>query len=758
MRSVLALVALAACASLGSSAAAEEPDTSVGTAAPTAIFARDENGHTTLRATRLSEPLELDGVLDERVYEDTPAIEDFTQQEPEEGAPSTERTEAWIFFDDDAVYVSGRMWDSHPERMVASEMRRDNPGLWENENFGFVLDTFLDRRNAFMFYISALGGLYDGQVTDERNINADWNTVWEARTGRFDEGWTAEIRIPFKSLRYAESTNWGINLRRRVRWKNEVAYVAPIPRSLGIFGLGQVSEAADLIGIEPPSRKLNLEIKPYATGQLSTDREADPFVENDLDGNFGGELKLGLTRTMTMDFTVNTDFAQVESDVQQVNLTRFSVLFPEKREFFLDGQGLFNFGGISSGRRNAFAASGGGGTSRLTPIMFFSRRVGLSADADVVPIRVGGRLTGSAGDWGIGALQMRTGDGPGEFDAPTDFSVLRVKRNVLRRSYIGVMAARRNPLPEATGTNWTYGIDAAYNPRVELRINAYYAKTDTTGLEGDDESYKGTLNYRGDRYGFWAERLKVGKNFNPEIGFIAREDFARNFVQARFFPRPASIDAVRRFRLFGNIEHIVGGDGELESQVANLRLATDFNSSDIFQVSYRHTLERLDEPFEITDDVTIPPGDYRFGRWNLFARLANQRPVSGQVRASFGPFYDGTRTQARYDGRIELSSRFSMEPRIDLNWVKLPGGDFQTNLIGGRLNFTLTPRAAASALLQYNSSDGSIAANVRLRWEYSPGSDVFLVYNEGRNTLDDGPTSGLLNRSIVFKLTRLVRF
>ena len=387
MRSVRTLAALAASASLATSAPAGDEAASPAATAPVVIFARDDAGHATLRATRLSEPLQIDGVLEERVYREVAAIEDFIQQEPDEGAPVTERTEAWIFFDDDAIYVSGRMWDSHPERMVATEMRRDNFGLWENENFGFVLDTFLDRRNAFMFYVSALGGLWDGQVTDERNFNRDWNTVWEARTGRFGQGWTAEIRIPFKSLRYAKSTTWGVNLRRRVRWKNEVAYVAPIPQSLGGRGLGQMSEAADLIGIEAPPRRLNLEIKPFATGSVTTDREADPFVENDFEGNIGGDLKLGLTRTITLDATVNTDFAQVESDVQQVNLTRFSLLFPEKRDFFLDGQGLFNFGGTSSGRR-------GGGGSPLTPILFFSRRIGLNADAERVPIRAGGRVTG----------------------------------------------------------------------------------------------------------------------------------------------------------------------------------------------------------------------------------------------------------------------------------------------------------------------------------------------------------------------------
>ncbi|HJN93491.1 MAG TPA: DUF5916 domain-containing protein, partial [Dehalococcoidia bacterium] len=311
------------------------------------VVSRDPQGRVTVRATRVPEPILLDGQLDEDVYTAVPAGSDFIQQDPSEGAPATERTEVWVFFDDRNVYISARCWDSHPERMVANELRRDHTNLAFNENFAIVLDTFYDRRNSFMFHTNPLGGLTDALTTDERNFNKDWNTVWDVKTGRFEQGWIVEMAIPFKSLRYTSAPEqvWGVNFRRSVRWKNEISYLTPIPASYGMAGISRVSQAATLVGIETPGGAKNLEIKPYAISTLTTDRAAEPMRSNDLGGNLGFDLKYGLTRSLIGDFTYNTDFAQVEDDEQQVNLTRFSLFFPEKREFFLEGQGIFAFAG-----------------------------------------------------------------------------------------------------------------------------------------------------------------------------------------------------------------------------------------------------------------------------------------------------------------------------------------------------------------------------------------------------------------------------
>ena len=304
----------------------------------------------TIRAVRIPEPLRLDGRLDETYYSTIPAISDFIQQEPDEGEPATEKTEAWILFDDRNIYIAARCWDSHPERDIANEMRRDGQNINQNENFSVIFDPFHDRRNGLMFQTNSLGGLRDMAVTDEGNPSLDWNTVWDARTGKFDQGWTVEIVIPFKSLRYREGPDnvWGINLRRIVRWKNEHSFLAPIPAFLQQRGLFSVSLAANMVGLEVPTTGRTLELKPYGITGVRSDLTATPASVNKREGDLGFDVKYGLNRSLTFDFTYNTDFAQVEDDAQQVNLTRFNLMFPERREFFLEGQGIFSFGGTAA--------------------------------------------------------------------------------------------------------------------------------------------------------------------------------------------------------------------------------------------------------------------------------------------------------------------------------------------------------------------------------------------------------------------------
>ena len=335
---------------------------------PPEVISRDAAGRATVRAIRLSEPLDLDGTLDERVYQDVPALSDFVQVEPVPGAPASERTQAWVFFDDDNIYISGLCWDSAPEsQWVANEMRRDNLNVVQNENIAFLLDTFYDRRNGIVINLNPIGGRTDGQVTDERSYSGDWNPIWDFQTGRFEQGWTFETAIPFKSLRYrpGQAQIWGLNIRRQVRWKNEVSYLVPMPPARGAGAIFQASMAATLVGLEVPAGSRNLEIKPYAISELTSDRNAAPQVSNDLAGDVGFDVKYGVTQSLVGDFTVNTDFAQVEADEQQVNLTRFSLFFPEKREFFLENQGLFAFGGART-----FSPRGGGGD---TPVLFYPK-------------------------------------------------------------------------------------------------------------------------------------------------------------------------------------------------------------------------------------------------------------------------------------------------------------------------------------------------------------------------------------------------
>jgi len=331
-----------------------------------ATMARTDQGRVTVRAVRLAEPLNVDGVLDEDVYQ-TPPISGFLQSVPLAGETATERTDAWVFYDDENFYLVCRCWDSAPpEDWIANEMRRDTNQLRQNDTFGALVDTFHDRRNGFNFYTNPLAARAEHTVTDEGNPSMDWNPVWSVRTGRFDGGWTAEMAIPFKSIRYlsGEGQTWGVQIRRYIRRKNEFSFLTHVPASSGgSFSIFRVSAAADLVGLDLPSAGSNVEIKPYATSSLTSDRTQTPAISNHADGDLGGDLKLGITANITADLTYNTDFAQVEVDERQVNLTRFSLSFPEKREFFLEGRGTFDFGRASfRGGGGGFGGGGAGGS------------------------------------------------------------------------------------------------------------------------------------------------------------------------------------------------------------------------------------------------------------------------------------------------------------------------------------------------------------------------------------------------------------
>ena len=729
-------------------------------------IARDATGRATVRAVRLTEPLRLDGVLDEGMYETVPSFGDFIQQVPDEGAPSTERTEAWVFYDDGNVYIGARLWDSAAEsEWVANEMRRDSFQLVRNERFGATIDTFYDRRNGVSFMVNPIGGFVDFQLTDEGSPNIDWNPIWDVRTGRFDGGWTVEMEIPFKSLRYRPGASqvWGLQLIRNIQWKNEQTFLNPVPISGGP-GDFRVSAAGTLTGVEVPGGNRTFEIKPYAIGSLATDVNAVPLVSNDGDGNFGFDVKYGITENLTADFTYNTDFAQVEVDEQQVNLTRFSLFFPEKREFFLEGRGIFDFG-----RGAPFGGGGGpgGGTRRPggggffgggdVPTIFFSRRIGLER-GQTVPILGGGRLTGKVGKFSIGAVNMQTDDALGANAMSTNFTVLRVKRDILRRSSIGGIYTGRSVTTAGTGSNEVYGVDGAFSFYDNVNFNGYYARTQTPGLVGDDASYQGVFTYNGDLYALQLDHLFVGDNFNPEVGFLRRDDFRRTFATGQYSPRPRSLRAVRQFIFGGSLDYIENGAGQVETRIAQARFSTELENSDRFGFDIQDNYELLVRPFPIASDVTIPVGPYAFQDVFVSYSMGAQRRFSGTFSIQRGEFFSGNITAYGYRrGRIEITPRFSFEPSISVNRIDLPEGQFTSTLVQSRLTYTLTPRTFFGGFLQYNNSTNSLSTNLRLRWEYQPGSELFVVYNDQRETgLRGSPL--LQNRAFIVKFTRLFRF
>jgi hypothetical protein len=706
----------------------------------------------TVRAIRSTSPMSVDGVLDEPIYAATPAIGGFVQQEPFEYQPATEQTEAWIFFDERNIYVSARCWESHPERRVANEMRRDTSQLRQNDTFLILFDTFHDRRNGYLFYANAIGGFADSQVTDEGPPNTDWNTVWSVRTADFDGGWTIEMAIPFKSLRYApgREQTWGVNLRRVVRWKNEWSYLAHVPRALTTFrGILKVSSAGTLTGLEAPVDSRVVELKPYALSGLSSDNTVNPPLSRDADARVGGDVKYGLTANLTADLTVNTDFAQVEVDEQQVNLTRFNLFFPEKRDFFLEGAGTFAF----AGRASAGLAAGSGDT----PYLFFSRRIGLDTGL-VVPVRAGGRLTGKVGRTTLGVLNMQTADVEGTPVPDANHTVLRVKRDILGRSAVGAMFTHRSATPGVTGANDAYGVDGSFGFYQNLRMDAYLARTHTEGRSGNDLSYRGFVDYNADRYGLQLERLDVQPNFLPELGFLRRTDFRRNVVLGRFSPRPRRVPHVRKVTAQASLVYTTNTGTRLDTreQVGNFQ--TEFTNSDVASVTYTDTFDRLVRPFAIAPGIRIPVGTYDFHTTQLSYTGGQQRRYSGQVVYEFGPFYTGSRQSiALNTARLEVTPQLSVEPGLSANWVDLAEGSFTATVFRSRLTFTMTPRMFVSGIVQYNSTSTSVGSNVRFRWEYRPGSELFVVYTDDYNTdaLATAPT--LRNRALVVKLNRLFR-
>ncbi|HUP20763.1 MAG TPA: DUF5916 domain-containing protein, partial [Gemmatimonadota bacterium] len=726
---------------------------------PPAVIARDAEGNATVRAIRLEAPLDIDGRLDEPVYAQVPPLDGFVQSIPDEGEPATERTEAWVMFDDENVYVSARMHDRAPEsEWVANEMRRDL--IRTNDNFGLIFDTYYDRRNGYFFYVNPLGGFSDIQVTNEGSPNFDWNPIWDVRTGRFDGGWTVEMQFPFKSLRYRPGTSqvWGLQLRRMIRRRNETSLLTPIPRAaagaLGSNAILRLSRAATLVGIEAPPQGVNLDVKPYGIAGLTTDMSAASPTRNELDGDGGVDVKWAATQNLAADFTYNTDFAQVEVDEQQVNLTRYSLVFPEKREFFLESRGIFNYPAGTAG-------GGGGGSGGSVPQVFFSRRIGL-LEGVPVPILGGGRLTGKLGPFDVGALNIQTQEHTDVGAEPTNFTAVRLRADVLSRSNLGAIFTRRSRSVVTDGWSHTYGGDASFSFLDDLYLTGFYALTHTPELAAADartgQSYQGRLSYEGDLQGFGVSHLLVEDDFNPEVGLVRRSGFRQTQASLRTSPRP-SISWIRQATLQGNVDYLENArQGFVETREISASLGIELENSDQLNLGYTDSYEYLALPEQITG-ASIPAGRYSFDAVDASFSFGPQRFFSGSLSVRHGDFYDGRLTSAGFNrGRIEILRQLSVEPGVSFNWVRLPNQSFNTTLASTRVTYTFSPRMFFSALVQYNSSADSFSANARLRWEYAPGSEIFLVFTEERDTYDWQRFPGLVNRGLVVKATRLLRF
>ncbi|HUR33858.1 MAG TPA: DUF5916 domain-containing protein [Vicinamibacterales bacterium] len=753
---------LALTVAIPAAAAAQPPGARPAPAAPSGpppptlpeTISRDDQGHATVRAVRVTTPMHIDGKLDETIYGTVQPASGFIQMEPQAGQAASEKTDVWVFFDEDNVYVSFRAWESQPERRIVNEMRRDSNNIRQGDSVEFSFDTFRDRRNAILFEANALGGRTDLQSTNERQFNPDWNPVWSLVAGRFEGGWTIEASVPFKSIRYAPGTvqDWGFQARRSVKAKNEIAYLTKLPPSLGL-GRADFSASlyANLVGLEAPPLTRTLELKPYAIADLTTDNLSSPRRSNDPSGDLGVDAKYSITQNLTADLTYNTDFAQVEADEQQVNLTRFSLFFPEKRDFFLENQGLFTFG------NNSFAGGAAANTSDL-PLLFYSRRIGLANNREV-PILGGGRVTGRVGRYSLGLVNMETRDDDTANVKATNFSVVRIKRDILRKSSIGLLATNRSRAQALPGSNQAYGVDGIFGFFSNLTFATYLAKTSSEGVTSDDVSYRAQMEYGGDRYGVQLERLTIDRNFNPEVGFLRRADMRKNYAQLRFSPRPKAIKRVRKFSSIGQFTYLEDSAGRLSTRLSDGEFAVEFQNSDRFAVGITDDYEFLPRVFTIVPGARVPVGGYQFTTGRIGYNMGQQRRISGNLLFEKGSFYNGDRTAVTFNrSRINVSSQLSLEPSLAINWIELPTGKFTTRLAGSRVTYTMTPLLFASALVQYNSSTHTVSANARMRWEYRPGSELFVVYNEERDSETASGLQSLQNRAFIVKVNRFIRF
>jgi Domain of unknown function (DUF5916) len=719
---------------------------------------RDDNGRATGLAVRVAAPIRIDGRLDEAIYGDVRPMSGFIQMEPRAGETATERTDVWVLYDQTNLYVTFKAWESAPERRVANELRRDSNNIRQGDSVGFGFDTFHDGRNALQFETNSLGARSDGQSTNERQFNPDWNPVWRVAAGSFEGGWTVEAIIPFKSLRYAPGTTqvWGFQARRITKWKNEIAYLTRVPNA---FGLGRADFSASLfatlVGLEVPNLSRTLEVKPFAIGDLTTDNVGVPARRNDPSVDAGLDAKYAITQNLTADLTVNTDFAQVEADEQQVNLTRFSLFFPEKRDFFLENLGTFSFG------NNVTTGGQGGIATSDVPIPFYSRRIGLAATRTgqaTVPILGGGRVTGRIGRYAIGLVDMQTRDDDTTGAVGTNFSVVRVRRDIFRRSSIGIMATSRSVATSGTGSSQFYGADGAFQFFDNLSFNTYWARTETPNVRSLQSSTRLQMDYGADRYGLQVERLTIDPNFLPEVGFLRRTDIRKHFALARISPRPRNNRLVRKYFGIAQYTYIEDSAGRLATRLADGSFEIEFQNSDRFVAGVTDDYELLLRPFSVST-VRIPTGGYRFATGRLVYTLGQQRRVSGSVLVERGTFYGGERTAVTLSrSRLNLSPQVSVEPSLAVNWIDVPWGRVTTTLAGSRITYTMTPLMFASALVQYNSTTRVMSVNARLRWEYRLGSELFVVYNEERDPQAPAGLVGLQNRALVVKVNRFFRF
>jgi Domain of unknown function (DUF5916)/Carbohydrate family 9 binding domain-like len=697
--------------------------------------------------TTTTDPIVLDGVLDEAVWRTAPSMGALVQRTPDEGAAPTERTVVTLLHTRDHLYIGIVAHDSEPHRVIGTQMARD-ASLMADDRVEILLDTFRDQRSAFYFATNPSGALVDGLVTSGQ-LNADWDAIWDVRTRRSETGWTAEFAIPFKSLSFpGREATWGINVSRTIYRKLEEDRWSGARLDTQFL---QVSESGEIGGLGELSQGIALDVRPFLAGRWL--RTAGDGVTT---GQPGLDVFYHVTPSLKLTATFNTDFGETEVDARQINLSRYSVLFPEKRSFFLEGAGVFAF--ASTGPEPA----GGIPLAGADVFPFFSRQIGLLGDQEV-PIDAGLKLTGTVGRTDIGVLDVRTGAVP--LAEAKNFFVGRVKQSLFEQSYVGAIVTDGHPEGDRSGQ--TYGADLRLatshflgQPR-NLVVTAYGVRSVNEGVSGDDWSYGFSANYPNDKYQAQFTVREIQANFAPAIGFVQRDNVRMLRAAASYNPRPKHFLNVQQmfhdvyYTRFTRLDN-----GEVESWDLYVTLLDwHLSSGDNLHgmLDFNPTFERLFEPFEIAPGVLLPVGEYRFTRFrsNLLSTAAKRR-LSGSINLMWGEYWSGHAEQVTTSIVFKLPPRATLSFATNQTFARLPEGDFIARIFTSNINIAASPRLSFSNLVQYDNRSRNLGWQSRMRWTLRPGNDIFLAFNQG--WIEEEVNGSLRFRAADTKLSAKVQY
>lgn len=687
-----------------------------------------------VRALKIDEPLTVDGRLDEEAWQRAEKGSGFRQYDPGRGVPPSEHTEFAIVYTEDHLYVGVWCHESEPGGVMGRSMNRDR--IYTGSDFIYLFfDTFHDQRNGYVFAVNPTGAQSDALITNNTERNFNWDGIWESKVQITDKGWFVEVAIPFKSLSFdSEGTTWGFNMSRRIRRKNEAIRWTGWKDELRTH---MAAEAGDITGLRGMKQGMGLEFVPYTSGRFEDTPAGEKF-----DWEVGADLRYRITPSFSATLSFNTDFAEVEVDQRVVNFTRFPLFFPEKRDFFLEDSGIYNFGRESTS---------------LLP--YFTRRIGLS-DGKQVPIRMATKLAGRLGDYDIGFTHALL-EGSGRRG---DTSVLagRVSRRILDQSSIGLIGTMGDP--DADLENYVGGIDFKFRTN-EFMGDKILALTlfglgnhaeQAGGGENSDYAFGISLNYPNNVWRWSLAYQEIGENFDPALGFVRRTGTRMPSAAVSWEHRPGGTSWYREFSIAAEADFFYHTAGGLDSgQFAFTPFDLEFASADELSLRVTRDYDRPLQDFKI-GGVTIPAGEYAWSKARLAYETTSRRLVWTEIGLQAGEFYDGTRTVIDTDTEWNANEHFRFNIEYQYNMIDLSGGSFDAHVAALHLNWNVTPQLGWSAVTQYDSISNSIGINSRVRWEYLPGSTIYLVLNQALLARDGSPQ--LQSTDLTLKVDATIRF